>query len=272
MTTKASKAMPPARHLPQAPNSSRELGAESEIGAHWHDGNQIVYASKGVLAVHTDTSRWIIPANRAIWIPGGIVHAHRMYGATTLHLVGLPTSSDPIGLGQPTVFAVSPLVRELMVAYADLGDDTMNRRGRQLLALLLDELRLTAEHPVQVPVPSDPRLQKLCAMLEADPSDNRNLDALGRRVGASSRTLARLFRNDMAMTFPQWRTQLRIYHALCLLAEGHPVKTVARRCGFGSSSSFIDVFRRSLGYSPGAYALSFSDADRGIPRGESGSD
>lgn len=77
---------------------------------------------------------------------------------------------------------------------------------------------------------------------------------LGRRVGASERTLTRLFRTDMGMTYPQWRTQIRLHHALRLLAEDRPVTYVAHQCGWATPSAFIDVYRRTLGQTPGTYA------------------
>lgn len=55
------------------------------------------------------------------------------------------------------------------------------------------------------------------------------------------------------MTFPQWRTQLRLHQALRLLAVGTPVTAVAHRCGWSSASAFIDVFRKAFGQTPGAY-------------------
>ncbi|MFF4531280.1 hypothetical protein ACFY1P_18635 [Streptomyces sp. NPDC001407] len=33
-------------------------------------------------------------------------------------------------------------------------------------------------------------------------------------------------------------------------ADGEPVTVVAHRCGWASSSAFIDVFRRAFGYTP----------------------
>lgn len=74
-----------------------------------------------------------------------------------------------------------------------------------------------------------------------------------REVGASARTLSRLFKADLGMTFPQWRTQLRLYHALVLLAENTPVTTVSHLCGWSSARAFIDVFRRTFGHTPGAH-------------------
>ena len=55
------------------------------------------------------------------------------------------------------------------------------------------------------------------------------------------------------MTFPQWRTQLRLCRALVLLAEDTPVTAVAHACGWSSTSAFIDVFRRVFGHTPGTH-------------------
>jgi AraC-like DNA-binding protein len=55
------------------------------------------------------------------------------------------------------------------------------------------------------------------------------------------------------MTFPQWRTQLRLFHALKMLASGASVTVTAHACGWSSTSAFIDVFRRAFGVTPGAY-------------------
>ncbi|PNG90983.1 hypothetical protein SMF913_26448 [Streptomyces malaysiensis] len=38
--------------------------------------------------------------------------------------------------------------------------------------------------------------------------------------GVGERTLTRLCAAELGMTFPQWRTQLRLHHALRLPAEG----------------------------------------------------
>ncbi|WP_280637384.1 helix-turn-helix domain-containing protein [Nocardioides sp. W7] len=71
--------------------------------------------------------------------------------------------------------------------------------------------------------------------------------------GRAIRTLSRLFRSDLGMTFPQWRTQLRLRRALILLAEHTPVTAVAHQCGCASTSAFIDVFRRTFRHTPGAH-------------------
>ena len=73
------------------------------------------------------------------------------------------------------------------------------------------------------------RLAAVCDLLLRDPADRRSLAQLGAAAGVSQRTLTRLFAQEMGMTFPQWRTQLRLHLALRLLAEGLPVTTVGHR-------------------------------------------
>lgn len=238
------------RHLPVAPTSTRWLAPGTGIDAHRHDDHQIVYAGRGVLAVTTGAGSWIAPANRAIWVPAGTVHSHQAHGELELHLVGLPAHTNPLGLDEPTVLTVSPLLRELILACTRDPHDDSPEHGR-LRAVLLDQLRALPQEPLHVPTPTAPQLKALCDILLADPADDRTLAALGTQVGASDRTLSRLFKADLGMTFPQWRTQVRLSHALLLLAENTPVTAVAHRCGWSSASAFIDVFRRAFGYTPG---------------------
>jgi len=104
-----------------------------------------------------------------------------------------------------------------------------------------------------LPAAVDPRLRHACTLVATDLTIGWTLAALGRRVGAAERTLTRLFRTEFAMTYPQWRTQLRLHHATQLLAEGEQVTAVAHRCGWATPSAFIDVYRQVLGHTPGTY-------------------
>ncbi|MGK5674461.1 AraC family transcriptional regulator [Micromonospora sp. URMC 106] len=244
--------MPGTRHVAVAPTRAQWLAAGARITPHRHDDHQIVYAGRGVLTIDTDAGSWVAPATRAIWIPAGTVHAHQAHGRSELHLVGLPAEENPLTLDRPTVLSVGPLLRELILAYTRHPDDDSPERER-LRGVLLDQLRISPQQPLHLPNPTDARLAALCALLRADPADGRTLAALGREVGASDRTLTRLFRSELGMSFPQWRTQLRLHHALLLLADDTPVTTVARRCGWASASAFIDVFRRAFGHTPGTH-------------------
>lgn len=244
--------MPDIRHTPEAPTRTQALAPGEGIDAHRHDDHQIIYAGSGVVAVTTDAGTWFAPGTRAIWVPAGCVHAHRAHGRLDLHMLGLPADTNPLGLDAPAVLSVSPLLRELILACTrGTHDETPERLRRR--AVLLDQLSASPQVPVQLPAPTDPRLAAVCDLLHHDPADSRTLAAFASTVGAGERTLSRLFRAELGMTFPQWRTQLRLYHALRMLAEDVPVTTVAHRCGWSSTSAFIDVFHRAFGCTPGAH-------------------
>lgn len=252
--------MPKIRHESVAPTRTQRLEPGGLIDAHRHDDHQVVYAGRGVLTVTTEAGAWVAPATTAIWVPAGTVHEHRAHGDVELHLLGLPPDVNPLALEAPTVLAVGPLLRELIIAYTAHAQDTAQRR--RLRAVLLDQICTAPQQPLHVPLPLNPLLRAVSDVLSADPSDARTLAELGRQVGASDRTLSRLFRAELGLTFPQWRTQLRLHHALILLAEGTPVSAAAHQCGWASPSTFIDVFRRTLGYTPGTHAHQLQTRER----------
>lgn len=240
------------RHQSVAPTKRRELPANEGVDVHQHDDHQIIFAGSGVLEVITDAGTWFAPASRAIWIPAETAHSWQAHGPLTVHMVGLPASENPLALSAPAVLTVSPLLRELLL-HITAEAETSTPPGRRLHAVLLDQLHSSPLQPVQLPTSTDGTLAKVCAALHRNPADPRPLAELATEVSVSERTLSRLFRSDLGMTFPQWRTQLRLFHALKMLAADQSVTATAHECGWSSTSAFIDVFRRAFGHTPGTH-------------------
>src|SRR5699024_763960 len=109
------------------------------------------------------------------------------------------------------------------------------------------------EQPLHLPEPRDDRLLAVTKLVEEDPANPVSLAELGRQVGASERTLTRLFQQETGMTFRQWRAELRVHRALLLLAGGLSVYDAAAGCGWANPGSFITVFTSRVGMSPGRY-------------------
>lgn len=229
----------------------RPLLPGEEVERHDHAVNQLVYPLRGMLEVATSAGVWMVPPHRAAWIPAAVPHAHRAHGFTELRTLIFPAATNPLDLDRPTVLAVDPLLREVIAALTT--EDPGSRQRRTLEQVALDRLRTVDELPLSLPWPRDDRLAAVARTLADAPADDRSLAALGREAGAAERTLSRLFRAETGMTFPQWRTQLRLQHALALLARGEAVTAVAVACGFATPSAFIESFRRALGTTPGRY-------------------
>jgi AraC-like DNA-binding protein len=226
---------------------------------HSHPRGQLVYAARGVLSVHTERGTSIVPANRVAWVPAGFTHQHRAHSDTDMRIVFLPASLARLAPDHPAVFLVSDLAREVLLTLTGPRDDDRAAGGRDRAApahlrrVLVDELREAPEQPLQLPEPRDDRLRAVTRMLHERPADNTALAELGRTIGASGRTLSRLFHDELGMTFYQWRTQLRIGHALVLLADGHDTTHVAHACGWSNPSHFIAAFTDVIGTTPGRH-------------------
>ncbi|MER6114615.1 AraC family transcriptional regulator [Streptomyces sp. A0642] len=231
------------------------LAHRERIERHHHLEHQLVCPSRGVLEVSTPLGVWAVPPHRAVWIPAGVVHAHLAFGPTELRALSFGPRDNPLRLDRPTVLAVTPLLREVVACLTDdteLTGDARQRRNLERVAL--DQLRRVEPLAVCLPSPADARLRDIARILRDDPADGRTLTELGAAVGSASRTLSRLFRAETGMSFPQWRTQLRLHHALTLLASGGSVTAVAAACGYSGPSAFIQSFRHAFGTTPGSYA------------------
>jgi AraC-like DNA-binding protein len=250
------------RH-PLAGPTFEELPDRARIDWHDHDVHQLVHPGRGVLTISTRSGAWVVPPQRAVWIPAGVAHAHLAHGPTQLRTLCFPASAAlpaaclvPGAAPGPAVLAVSPLLREVIVALTDGGGSYGPRQRADLERVALDQLRRVDALPVHLPAPEDDRLRAAAALLHGDPADDRTLGQLGAVVGASERTLSRLFRGETGMSFPQWRAQLRLHHSLVLLAAGTPVTATATACGYANPSAFIQAFRLAFGQTPGRYGAS----------------
>lgn len=90
-------------------------------------------------------------------------------------------------------------------------------------------------------------------MLRA-PTQHPTLAAWADDIGASERTLARLFRTELGTSYQRWRQQVLLAHALPMLARGQAVGEVAAACGYGSDSAFSAMFRDAMGQTPSRFA------------------
>jgi len=65
-----------------------------------------------------------------------------------------------------------------------------------------------------------------------------------KQVGASERTLSRLFTKEVGMTYPLWRQHLRLISSLNLLETTLSVQEVAFKVGYNADSLFIYAFKQ----------------------------
>src|ERR1700735_1892434 len=182
------------------------------IHRHHHEYHQLIYVSTGVLAIHTEQGAWVASRDRAAWVPAGTWHEHRAYGMTSVHTVGFDAGAAPLPDASPTIIAVDRLLGELLMACTEPGLPAAEA-GR-IRAVLADRLRRAHIQPLTLPAARDPRLAHPCEPARGPPRAPHPWPCLPRPPGPSERTLPRLFRAEFGMTYPQWRTNVRVFHAM----------------------------------------------------------
>lgn len=226
-----------------------------ESEPHAHNKAQLLYVETGVLTVFASGGIWTIPPSCALWVPAGVEHWGRASGRIrTVSLYFDPSLSSRLS-DRCCIHFVHPLLREVILRISEGPSAGLADTGRveRLVAVLMDELESARAEAIHLPMPNDRRLRRLADMMIERPDLRFTIDEWGARVGASNRTLTRLFQRETGMSFTRWRHQLHVGLALQRLATGDPVTTIAGDLGYESVSAFITMFRRMLGTTPARY-------------------
>lgn len=234
--------------------AASDLAGGQTIAPHAHDWHQLIYASAGVMAVTTQAGSWVVPPNRAIWVPAGLCHAIRFAGRSRFRtLYVMPGYSERLP-DACLVVAVSPLLSALVVRAAERG--ALDRRDAiesALAVLIVDEFRQAAMPPFSLPQPDSDGPRRAAALIAARAPEAGSVAALARAVGLGTRTLERRFRDETGMTLGRWRRHHALLGALEQVAGGAPVKAVAAAAGYAAPSAFVAAFRVAFGTTPGRY-------------------
>jgi AraC-like DNA-binding protein len=215
---------------------------------HTHTWPQLLYASHGVMAVETDKGTWVVPPQRAVWLPPGCRHQTRMLTEVVLASLYLRHAEE--WTFDCEVIEISPLLRELIIATLHIDVDyPLSRREHLITGLIVEELRAAPRSGSPIPMPVEPRLMSLCRQIISEPSAHISLNDYARAVGLTAKTALRLFHRELGMNFRQWRQLVQTAYAVAHLAQGMPVKVVASQLGY-STSAFSVMLRRNIGQPP----------------------
>jgi AraC-like DNA-binding protein len=232
-----------------------------QVPEHAHGADQAIYATRGVMEVSAGQSFWLIPPQFAIWIPARTMHRIRMPGAVSMRTLYLRRGLAPKLPTTCAVLHVTPLLRELIVEAVRIGKlRTRNRLHGALRDLLVSHLERASPVPIFLTLPKDPRALAVAQASVAGQQHNPSLDSLCTAAGASVRTIQRAFRSEVGTDFATWRRQARLMKAVELLAAGNLVKQAAFATGYRQPSAFVEMFRRTFGVTPKAWAAEFAES------------
>jgi AraC-like DNA-binding protein len=230
---------------------SFELAHGHVIPEHSHREDQLVYACHGVMTVRTAAGTWVVPAQRAVWIPATIPHSILISGTVSMRTIYLRARMARKLPRACCVVNVSPLLQQLILHLCT--HEKLSRRSKahaHLIDVFLDQLEAVQTIPLQLPGLSDARAARVAAALQ---NNSFSLAAACIQAGASKRTIERLFLQETRLSLGKWRQQLRLMRSLELLAAGEKISHAADQAGYSTPSSFIAMFRKALGTTPRRY-------------------
>ena len=225
------------------------------VHEHAHGSDQLIYASSGVMELTVGQSFWMIPPHFALWIPARTPHRIRMPAAVAMRTLYLRRRLARSLPKEPAVLHVSPLLRELILEIVRARRlSNREREHRALRDLLVSQLHGASAIPTGVAMPRDSRALAVAQPLLADPARGTAMHALCTNAGASVRTIQRAFRREVGMDFESWRRQVRLMKGIELLVSGRSVKEVAYKVGYRQPGAFVQLFRKTMGTTPKAWA------------------
>lgn len=135
------------------------------IGAHSHPFPQLLFASSGVLSVEVPKGTWVVPPQRAVWLPADCKHLVRMLTDVQITSMYIKRTKGLEDL-DCDILEVSSLLRELLLASLKIDAD-VELTSREIITfqLLQEELRLAAKCTPAIPLPQDRRLVEVCRMI-----------------------------------------------------------------------------------------------------------
>ncbi len=235
--------------------SVRAFEAESSEPLHVHEDEGQLKWPRGHAMVCTPRGIFVVPPSWAVWIPAGQAHRGIYLQALREHNVHIHVSQcSPLPQRCCAVRVSAALAEALSSALVERRCDfeSRARRDRALLERLRGELVDLGVAPVPLTFPANSRLRAVADELLMGRDSGRTLAQWAAALGVSSSTINRAFARDTGTTLGEWRKRARLLKALPRLAAGHHVTAVARELGY-RPSSFIHMFRQTLGTTPGRY-------------------
>jgi len=229
------------------------------LDTHMHREAQLVYAAKGTMQVTTPKGRWLVPPDRAVWVPARLEHSIDVLAdieMRTLYfdLAWLKRERRSKSLAAEFVVRVSPLLHQAILALFDGRNDP--DRIALLVKLAMLELHHAEDSATFIPLPHEPRCRRAAEIVLGDPTASHEIETLAREVGTSARTLSRLFSSETQLSFKSWCQRARIASAIERLSvdANLSVKQLASDLGYASVPAFSHAFRQVTGKTPTEFA------------------
>ena len=228
-----------------------EYEDQESVPNHHHEEHQLVYGISGVMTVRTANQVFVLPPQKAIWIPARTIHSNSINGHVSMRSLFISPAYAKNILDRCFVVEISPLLRELILHICGMKHLLYGQAfDKNLANITLELLKESKEINLGLPLPKDLRALRAAETMIQNPGSGKTVSEIICHCGASLRTIERIFYVETGMTVGKWRQQLRLFHALRKIEDGYNVTDAALDSGYNSPSAFIAMYKKKFGTTP----------------------
>ncbi len=223
---------------------------------HHHCWHQVIFPIKGLLQTQSGSCQYLVPHTSALFVPAGIPHESVALSNTRFIGIYINPLYCHYDEQQLRTLSLSVFFKELLQEVRRKCQQPENKEQLlHLLAVLQDQIQQEEVISFQLLLPQDKRLKQIFDKLSQTPDLDWSLKQWGEHIGASERTLSRLFAKEFKTSFSLWRQQLRLILSLSLLSEDLSVQLIADRVGYQNDSSYIKAFKAYFKVTPQQFRM-----------------
>jgi len=233
---------------------------ETFIESHSHDKGQFLYTEGGVVHVKTNSRMYYLPARHYMWIPSGVVHAiYPNSPRVIMRNLYFPMTLNPSKFYKKEgIYPINNLLMELLLFTKNWkGDVKKSQKNKHAVVYAFKALlKQTASKSVHIelPHPTDGRLINIINYLTEQIHREHLLPQLASNFSMTDKSLYRLFKKDLGMSFIEYYTQLRIFKSLeYLMNSDYNISEIANKVGYSSLPTFSNTFSKIMGKRPSEY-------------------
>ena len=221
---------------------------------HSHSRGKIFCVETGLLHVSTPDGSWVLPSNRAGWIPPNVSHKIRICGTVRGWVIFILPEKCKSLSATSHVIPMSEVLRALALRATEWDKSAMLTQEQESIAnIICNEARTAPEEALHLPMPKSQKLLKVANAIIDNPSKDISHEKWASFGAMSSRTLRRMFIKETGLSFSRWRQQAQLASAMDMLTRGDSITIVADKLGYASASNFITMFRKAFGKTPKQY-------------------
>lgn len=225
------------------------------IPEHFHPEAQLIFSISGSMDILVSHRRWLVPPQMALWMPSSTAHSIKMSKSVSMRTLYFSPEISKQMSSSCKVLHVVPLLKQLVLYCCETKQLSIeDTEQRSLIEVILSQISKAQELPLNLLLPKDLRGIKLAQILLDDLGDQKNLTEHCQNIGASKKTLERIFVAETGLNLGKWRQQSRLLNGIKLISEGHSITQASLDSGYSSSSAFSFMFKKILGISPSQYS------------------